>query len=171
MDETSTSNGATLRELLAKQEIHELLMRYCRGIDRRDATLLREVYHPDATDDHGGFRGAASDFIDWAIEALGRDENTSHFIANELVEIDGDVAYGESYFHAVHRRVQKDGSRVDLIFQGRYVDRFERRDGRWGIADRKVVYDRSRMDPVEREFIGDGMLTGKRSREDPVFSR
>jgi hypothetical protein len=160
-----------LRDLLAKQEIHELLMRYCRGIDRRDAELLHEVYHSDATDDHGGFKGLAKDFVTWAIEALGRDENTSHYIANELIEIDGDTAYAESYFHAVHRRTQKDGNRVDLIFQGRYVDRFECRGGSWRIADRKVVYDRSRLDPVGQEFIGDGMLTGMRSRNDPAFQR
>ena len=42
-----------LRVLLDKQEIHEVLMRYCRGIDRCDAELLHSVYHPDATDDHG----------------------------------------------------------------------------------------------------------------------
>jgi ketosteroid isomerase-like protein len=168
---TTQTEPRPLRNLLAKQEIHEVLMRYCRGIDRRDAELLHDVYHPDATDDHGGFAGLAADFVPWAIEALGRDENTSHYIANELVEVDGDVAFSESYFHAVHRRAQKDGTRVDLVFQGRYVDRFECREGRWRIADRKVVYDRSRMDAVEREFIGESMLTGKRSREDPVFRR
>jgi len=158
-----------LRALWAKQEIHEVLMRYCRGIDRRDAELLHDVYHPDAIDDHGLYKGPASGFVPWAIESLGRDESTSHFIANELVELDGDTAYCESYFHAVHRRRQKDGSRVDLIFQGRYVDRFERRAGGWRIADRKVVYDRSRIDPVTRDFMADTMLVGKRSREDPVF--
>ena len=47
-----------LRVLLDKQEIHEVLMRYCRGIDRCDAELLHSVYHPDATDDHGLFKAA-----------------------------------------------------------------------------------------------------------------
>jgi hypothetical protein len=66
-----------LQVLLDKQEIHEVLMRYCRGIDRCDAELLRSVYHADAVDDHGQLNGKAADFIPWAIKALERDENTS----------------------------------------------------------------------------------------------
>ena len=47
----------TLEELVAKQEISELLHRYCRGIDRFDRDLVRSCYHDDADDDHGIFRG------------------------------------------------------------------------------------------------------------------
>src|SRR5208282_4387980 len=160
-----------LRVLLDKQEIHEVLMRYCRGIDRCDAELLRGVYHPDGTDDHGLFKGKAADFIPWAIKALARDESTSHYIANELIEVDGDVAHCESYFFAVHRRQEKDGTTADLQFMGRYVDRFERRQGLWKIADRQVVFDRSRIDTVERSFSTERFVCGKRTREDPAYQR
>lgn len=165
------SDKSGLQPLLDKQAIHEVLMRYCRGIDRCDADLLRDVYHPDATDDHGGFKGPAGDFVAWAIEALRRDESTTHYIANELVDLDGDVAFAESYFFAVHRRARKDGTKVDLVFSGRYVDRFERRAGTWRIADRKVVYDRSRVDPVGEEFTSPEFIAGKRDRSDPVYQR
>lgn len=160
-----------LRILLDKQAIHEVLMRYSRGIDRCDSELLHSAYHPDANDDHGMFRGKATDFIQWALDALKKDESTSHQMANELIEVDGDVAYGETYFIAVHRRQMKDGSKSDLQFAGRYVDRFERRDGVWKIADRKVVYDRSRIDTVQKAFPTEQFTSGKRSREDPVFKR
>jgi hypothetical protein len=46
-----------LQQLIDKLEIHEVLTRYCRGIDRCDAELLESVYHPDATDNHGQFVG------------------------------------------------------------------------------------------------------------------
>ncbi len=49
---------AALRLMLDKQEIHEVMMRYCRAIDRMDEELLRSVYHPDAIDNHGLFNGA-----------------------------------------------------------------------------------------------------------------
>ena len=160
-----------LRVLLDKQEIHEVLMRYCRGIDRCDAELLHSVYHPDATDDHGLFKGKAADFIPWALNALVRDEGTSHYIANELIEVDGDVAHCESYLFGVHRRRDKNGSLTDLSFAGRYADRFERRNGEWKIAHRQVVFDRSRIDKVEREFSIDKFVCGKRSREDPAYKR
>ncbi len=161
----------SLRMLLDKQEIHEVLMRYCRGIDRCDEELLRGVYHPDATDDHGMFTGKAADFIPWALKALGRDESTSHCIANELIEVQGDVAYCESYFLAVHRRREKDGTKADLRFEGRYADRFERRQGGWKIAHRQVIFDRSRVDPVGKTFSTEGFVCGKRSREDPAYLR
>jgi hypothetical protein len=163
--------NAALKELLDKQEIHEVLMRYCRGIDRCDEELLRSVYHPDATDNHGLFVGKAVDFIPWALKGLERDQSTSHCIANELIEVRSDVAWSESYFLAVHRRQEKDGTTIDLTFAGRYVDRFERRQGVWKIADRKVVLDRSRIDPVDKSFRLDQYLTGRRSRQDEVYRR
>jgi len=39
--------SAAVQTLLDKQEVYELLMRYCRAIDRCDEPLLRSVYHPD----------------------------------------------------------------------------------------------------------------------------
>jgi len=147
-DKTQTA----LKVLLDKQEIHETLMRYCRGIDRCDEELLRSVYHPDAVDNHGQFNGKAADFIPWALKGLQRDASTMHFVGNELIEPQGDTAWSESYLIAVHRRREKDGSLVDLTFGARYVDRFERRQGSWKIAHRQVVFDWSRIDPVERSF-------------------
>jgi hypothetical protein len=160
-----------VRELADKQEIHEVLMRYCRGIDRCDEELLRDVYHPDATDNHGLFVGKATDFVPWALKGLERDINTKHYICNELIELDGDVAYVESYLLAVHHRQAKEGGLVDLTMAGRYVDRFERRAGVWKIADRKVILDWARIDPVEKGFSVEKFLNGKRSREDEVYRR
>ncbi len=160
-----------VRELADKQEIHEVLMRYCRGIDRCDAELLRSVYHSDATDNHGLFVGKAADFIPWALKGLARDLNTKHYICNELIELAGDVAHVESYLLAVHHRMAKEGGLVDLVMAGRYVDRFERRAGQWKIADRKVILDWARIDPVEKSFSVEKFLTGKRSREDEVYRR
>ncbi|MGH7986251.1 MAG: nuclear transport factor 2 family protein [Candidatus Binataceae bacterium] len=160
-----------LCELLDKQEIHEVLMRYCRGIDRCDEELLRGVYHPDATDNHGLFVGKAADFIPWALKGLKRDLSTKHYVTNELIELRGEVAYVESYVLAVHHRTAKRGGLVDLIMAGRYIDRFAKRAGVWKIADRKVAMDWARIDPVEQSFSVEKFLTGKRSREDEVYLR
>lgn len=40
-------------EISAHIEIQQVLFRYCRGVDRGDKELLRSVYHPGATDNHG----------------------------------------------------------------------------------------------------------------------
>jgi hypothetical protein len=58
-----------------------------------------------------------------------------------------------------------------LVFSGRYADRFERRAGAWKIAHRQVVFDRSRIDKIERMFSAEGLVCGRRSREDPAYKR
>lgn len=160
-----------VQALLDKQEIHECMMRYCRGIDRCDEELIRSAYHPDAYDDHGGFKGTVDDFVSVVIPALHRWKGTLHFVGNELVEIQGDVAYSESYVVA-HHREERGGKEFDLVFGGRYVDRFERRNGVWRIARRTVVCDWTRVDPVLEDWSGAPSFTqGQRSHEDIVYRR
>jgi hypothetical protein len=52
-------------DLVAQQEIRDVLIRYTRGIDRMDADLVRSAYWPGAHDDHGAFRGSVEELIDW----------------------------------------------------------------------------------------------------------
>ncbi|NKY87599.1 SnoaL-like domain-containing protein [Nocardia veterana] len=53
---------------MAERDIDRALAAYCRGIDRRDAELLRSVYHDDAIDDHGDSLGGAPDaYVEWVI--------------------------------------------------------------------------------------------------------
>ena len=54
-----TGRDREVQELLDKQAIHEVMIRYCRGLDRMDAELVGSAYHPDAHDDHGGRTSAA----------------------------------------------------------------------------------------------------------------
>ncbi len=52
----------------------------------------------------------------------------------------------------------------------RYVDRLERRDGEWRIADRRCVFDWSRRDTITGEWDLPGeALRGARDRNDPVY--
>ncbi len=45
------ADTAHLRRIADKQDIHDVIMRFSRGIDRCDEALLRSCFHPDATDD------------------------------------------------------------------------------------------------------------------------
>jgi hypothetical protein len=52
---------------------------------------------------------------------------------------------------------------------GRYVDRFERRDGQWRVADRKVVLE-ARFTSVAKEAARDTRaLWGQRDHTDPLY--
>lgn len=123
-----------LRELLDKHEIQECLLRYCRGIDRHDADLAQSAYHDDALDDHGTYIGSGYGLVDWA---NGFHEEVwvrhQHYITNTLIELDGDTAHAETYYFMGCAKKDDFGA---FHGGGRYVDRFERRNGRWGIVDR-----------------------------------
>ena len=77
-------NEAALQELLDKQAVHECVLRYCRGIDRMDAELVRSCYHADATDEHGAFLGTRDVFVDWVMDAIAQFTVTMHVVANHL---------------------------------------------------------------------------------------
>src|ERR1043165_3138371 len=90
-----------LLELLDKQDIHEALLRYCRGLDRLDADLVNSAYHADARENHNGLmiEGASAG---QTLVAKARDRDVSrHCITNVLVQLDGDVADCESYWFAL----------------------------------------------------------------------
>jgi ketosteroid isomerase-like protein len=161
---------ASLKVMLDKQEIHEVMMRYCRAVDRVDEELLRSVYHPDAVDNHGVFNGKASDFVTWCIKNLREAYTaTQHVVANELIEVQGDRAFCEFYFVAYHRYERK-GEARHMTAGGRYVDRFERRSGQWRIAERTVVVDWQRVDRVHEPDAG-MLVLGVRSRQDLAYRR
>jgi hypothetical protein len=128
-----------LQRLVDRQAIVDCLHRYSRGLDRHDPELLASAYWEDALDHHGEFLGPPSEFVPWANELHEAAwAGHTHFLDPGAIEIDGDVAHSECYCLWVLRR--KDGSGVD-IGGGRYVDRFERRDGEWRIAARELVVD------------------------------
>jgi hypothetical protein len=129
-----------LAAIADKAECTEVVHRVARAIDRRDPELLATLFHPDATDDHGMFAGTAADFIAWVMPVLGTMKRTQHLIGQVLVEVSGEQARAESYFIAHHTIAGPDGD-VLMLAAGRYLDRFERRDGVWKIAHRLAVYD------------------------------
>jgi 3-phenylpropionate/cinnamic acid dioxygenase small subunit len=162
-----------LSELLAKQDIREVLYRYCRGVDRRDYDMIRACYHADAIDNHGEYFGDVDGFIAHVESNLGRFERTMHFLGNILIEVDGERARSEAYTLAFHRLpVRGEKPERDFIVGLRYVDDFEVRDGDWRIANRVCVFEWSRMDPVpagSNRFTA-AFVMGSTEGDDAVFA-
>lgn len=144
----STDLESRLRIVADKQEIHDALMRYCRGIDRGDERLVLSAFHEDAIDNHTGVEEPVAERVP-RVMAMAQTsvKRTSHNICNELIQVDGDAAHCESYLLAYHR-VEDDGREIDWLLGARYLDRFERRNNAWRIAHRTVVYDWQRFDEV-----------------------
>lgn len=166
-------SDAELRAIVDRQAIQDVLARYVRAIDRRDAELLRSVFHPDAIDHHVGNRTTAAEFCDLAIALLGQMGAVAHYLCVPLIELRGDVALSECYAIAFHR-LERDGEAFDDFLGARVLDRFERRGGEWRIAHRRVVYDWNRDVPVAetwgRGFFGDAFRAeGRKDRDDPLY--
>ncbi len=162
-----------LRDALDKQAIHDVCMYYCRAVDRLDADLLERVFHDDATVEYGVYDGPASGFVEHMFSLLEGLERTYHCIGNELVAVDGDSAVGEIYVFA-YLGERSEAGLTDRILVGRYLDRYERRDGRWRIAHRKLVVDWNHSQPGSAEWeegmYGELRARGVRGKEDPVYT-
>ena len=167
-----------LAELLAKQEITELLYRYCRGVDRLDMEMVRSCYHPGATDSHGTFQGNVDEYVVWSERLLRRYTGSVHTLANVLIEVDSDpvdsadygtVHWARSEAHGVARHWTEGGPpELNLSVGFRFIDDVCRRgDGPWLIQRRVATTEWVREEqfrPFDERF-----LQGSRDRTDPVY--
>lgn len=162
----------SLQRLSDRVEIEEVLSRYCRGVDRCDEAEFAGVYHPDGTDDHGTFSGNGREFAAWACEGARQYWAASHHtVHNVIIDwIDDDVARVESYVLAFNQRAGHGGEgpgRVE-VFAGRYLDRFERRDGCWLIAHRDALRDVDTL--LDAQPWAGRIPQGGRMPDDPLYS-
>ncbi len=162
-----------VRYLMDRTEILDCISRHARGCDRHDVDLITSAYHNDGVDEHGHAVNSGPDYGEWA---NGTHAETSrvhtHNITTHTCEIDGDTAHADSYVIVV--LIGPDGKSAQFI-TGRYIDRLERREGKWRIAVRRST--------VEGMFLADarvlqssfftekGYLVGTRDRSDLSYQR
>ena len=103
------------QQLSDREEIRDLAMRYCRGVDRLDPDVMKSAYWPDAVDDHGNFVGNAHEFVDYCMVAHLRWTWTMHSIFTHQIELD--------------------------TWYGRYLDRYQKRGDEWRIIHRVCVHN------------------------------
>ena len=160
----------TIEDLAADYLIRQALSRYWRGVDRLDVELIRSAFHDDAIDHHAGHDRLAHDFAAAAVERMPKvaPGGTQHRVGNVSIEREGDRAWCEAYYHAIHNA----GDRLNELF-GRYVHRFEQRAGEWKIAERWAVLDFTQT--VERTAApsenNPGTPRGTADRNDISYTR
>ena len=174
-----------LQTLMDRQAIQDVLMRYSRGVDRLDRDLILSVYHEDAVDDHGVFIGGPQDFADWVIGMHTKLHlSHQHCQFNSSVDLEGTVAHAETYYMFVG--MNRTGEPLAMS-GGRYLDRLEKRSGRWAIAARVCVrdwaplkklplsLDQSEMTVVDLDDRTRALMRSgrqpSRDREDPSYDR
>lgn len=143
-----------LQRLADRIAIQETLYRYARGIDRRNWDFLASAFHPGASLHQGDFKGSIEEMIENVKLRHAAIEQSAHLMTNILIEFDGpDGAVVETYYLAYLRNDAlpaivrtalvgggaPETGKIDMRSLGRYIDRFERRDGHWRIAKRVCI--------------------------------
>jgi SnoaL-like protein len=151
-----------------REEIHDLVLAYCRAVDRLQYDDIRAVYAQDGIDHHTGFDGTADEFVAWLRGLLPRLDGTMHIVGNHLAEVVGDRAVSETYGTAVHWGTPADSPSLNFTSGFRYVDQLVREDGRWRVAERFALREWTRVDVGQRDPEGAGPR-GSRDRSDPIY--
>ena len=156
----------TLQDLIDRQAITDLIYRYCRSVDRLDIPLGHSIWHENGVADYGAvYQGAGKGVIDHICAQHRKALAHSHQVSNILIDLDGDRAGSESYFTA-SIRVMSGKQLRQISVWGRYIDRWSRRDGRWGLDKRIAIRDFDEIRDVAEMNRHD---TGKRDDTDPSY--
>jgi 3-phenylpropionate/cinnamic acid dioxygenase small subunit len=150
-----------LWELSAREQIRDLVARYNANGDSGRFAQVLELFAPDASmelvDGDGevrrfeGHEAIATIFTGtrdrWDADAAGtlaatagRPRHVRHFVATHQIDLeDRTHATGRSYFAVLMPH--------GLDHWGRYLDRYEERDGRWLFTSRRALSD-GRVEPA-----------------------
>ena len=162
------ASEAEIQALVDKQAIRDLIYTYCRAVDRLDVPLGHSIWHDDGYADYGQgyYQGPGKGVIDTICQHHLGLLSHSHQVTNILIELDGDDAGSESYVNA-SMRMEREGKLYHIGVWGRYLDRWQRRDGRWGLLHRVVVFDHQEL--RETEDMPDHGIPPARDRSDPSY--
>jgi hypothetical protein len=162
-----------LQDLIDRQEILDCIVRNARGNDRFDAERTSGSYHADGIHDLGQKLIPGSQYGAHANQAhTAICEVNLHNVTMHSCEINGDVAHAESYVIGLF--LDK-GCETARILAGRYIDRLERRDGKWKIVIRRatveIPLEGKAILPNRKTVPGSGYLKGSRDKSDPSYQR
>ncbi|MGI5519101.1 nuclear transport factor 2 family protein [Streptomyces sp. CA-106131] len=158
-----------LETLADKLALTELVARLEQAVDRKDREEILACYSQKSFDDHGRWRGSGEEFAEFICNNPGFTTASKfiyHLMGQSIFEIEGDEAYGESYF-AYWMQTSE-----DRLYQsiGRYLDYFERADDGWRITYRRVVMEWDGTLVAENAVPG-GHFRGTRDKTDPLYKR
>ena len=144
-----------VKDLVIKQNVRDVLSRYCRGLDRMDKAMAYAVFHAEAKAHYFDiYEGTGRGFVDWVWEAHAAMDRHSHQINNVLIEVDGETAVSEAYVTVVLWTLpDAQGVQTEIIGRGRYLDRWCFRDGFFAIDYREHVLDMQTVTALSPGYV------------------
>jgi hypothetical protein len=148
-----------LAYLLDRLALRDLVEAYAFRVDSDDPGSAASLFAPDGElriynvgEPEPVRERIGRDAIATAMAGLSRYDRTMHVVANHAVEIDGDTATGHTYCLAHHVRDVEGPDGVtapfDYVMHLRYLDRYERLDEGWRIAQRHLQVEFTEDRPV-----------------------
>jgi 3-phenylpropionate/cinnamic acid dioxygenase small subunit len=144
----SPADHGAVRELLDRAAIRDVLLRYARGVDRRDLDLVASCFVPGAEYDGALGHGTVETALTALRKSLERYQSTMHFMGNQLIEVAGDTASSETYAVAYHRLLPGEGEPALFVVGVRYLDDLVRAGDGWRISRRTVKMEWQKRDQL-----------------------
>jgi hypothetical protein len=142
-----------LQELADRAAIRDVMIRYARGLDRRDFDMVRSCFTSDAYADYRGRAASGIDNIVRNLSRIDRFQGTTHFMGDQLIDIQGDTADVETY--AIDYLLYTlEGTQYMSTGGLRYNDKFMRQDGKWLVHHRVMYVDWRRNEPIDQASPG-----------------
>lgn len=164
-----------------RAHIADVIAAYTHAIDRRRWNMMPALFHDDAQFQFGPVAGDWRGFVEQAKAILEPCLATHHQLGQiQFAFESAEMCITETYMTAMHTvppgypvaDVFPDkGEIYSAVIAGRYIDRFEKRGGRWAIAHRRGVYDWREyrvVEGVDLSELAEGSR-GEHGASDPAF--
>jgi hypothetical protein len=135
-------------DMLERLRVREVVENWALWRDAGDWERFRTVWHADGVMMATWFQGPAEDFIAVTQEGWAKGVSILHFLGGSSIDINGKRAIAQTKM-TISQRAAVDGVICDVVCTGRFYDFFEKRDGRWALVLRRLVYEKDRLDPVD----------------------
>jgi len=137
----SASRDEMIDLMLAEREIRNIAHTCSHYVDRGNIPALRELFHPDAIAEYGFNKSKTVDeFLEHFTIQRPQLSGVQHHVTTVAIKVDGDYAEAENYAIA-HCNIEEDDGLKTFVIGGRYLDKYERRDGVWKISHRLGLED------------------------------
>ncbi|MFN3657270.1 MAG: nuclear transport factor 2 family protein [Pseudolabrys sp.] len=128
--------------------IRELVGNWVLWRDARQWDRFRTLWHREGEMWATWFQGGYEDFIKVSQEGFNRGVRIWHALGGTTVDIADARAIAQTKM-TITQRAEVEGVLCDVTCAGRFYDFMEKREGRWGLVLRRLVYEWDRIDPVE----------------------
>jgi hypothetical protein len=140
--------GKSQMDLTDKYACAELIQAWGLYRDQGKWPQLTAIFVPEGEIAVSWFSGPFREFVECCRRSFDAGQRSKHQIFPSTVHVNGDRALAETNVVILVRQ-SIGGVLADMTSFARFLDRLERRGGRWAIVERAAVYERDRLDPVE----------------------